>query len=118
MCCSTRSLSDDRARGSRDDPASCTTVPMAVKSGSAVGPAPVREAPWHHRHHKRARSQDDFPSLDEGDALHRRSLLASKTITSFARYLERRPAGVVPAGDGSLDVDQLWIFWGRRCTFG
>ena len=59
----------------------------------------------------RARSHDAFPSVAEGDALRRRSLLVSKTITSFARYPERRPAGVVPACDGSLDVDQLWVCW-------
>ena len=45
------------------------------------------------------------------------SCMVSKSITSFARYPERRPAGVVPAGDGSLDVDQLWVCWGRRCGF-
>ena len=27
----------------------------------------------------------------------------------IARYPERRPAGVVPAGDGSLDIDQVWM---------
>ena len=112
-----RVLSRDRAYGSRDGPVSCATVPMAVKSGCPVGPAPAREAPWHHRPHKRARSLNDFPSLDEGDAFRRRSLLVSKTIANFARYPERRPAGVVPAGDGSLDIDQIWIFWGRRCGF-
>ena len=78
-------------------------------SGGAV-------APWHHRSGKRARSLD-FPTFAETDALRRRSLLVSKTITTFARYPERRPAGVVPAGDGSLDVDQLWVCWGRRCGF-
>ena len=43
--------------------------------------------------------------------------MVSKSITSLTRYPERRPAGVVPAGDGSLDVDQLWVCWGRRCGF-
>ena len=43
--------------------------------------------------------------------------MVSKSITSFARYPERRPAGVVPVGDGSLDVDHLWVCWGRRCGF-
>ena len=43
--------------------------------------------------------------------------MVSKSITSFERYPERRPAGVVPAGDGSLDVDQLWVCWERRCGF-
>ena len=59
----------------------------------------------------------DFPTVAESDALQRRSLLVSKTVTTFARYPDRRPAGVVPAGDGSLDVDQLWVCWGRRCGF-
>ena len=58
-----------------------------------------------------------FPTIAENDALRRRSLMVSKSITSFARYPERRPAGVVPAGDGSLDVGQLWVCWGRRCGF-
>ena len=91
--------------------------PLAVKNGLAIGHAPVHEAPWHHRPGKRARSQDAFPSVAEGDALRRRSLMVSKSITSFARYSERRPAGVVLAGDGSLDVDQVWVCWGRRCGF-
>ena len=43
--------------------------------------------------------------------------MVSKSITSFARYPERRPGGVAPAGDGSLDVDQLWVCWRRRCGF-
>ena len=73
-------------------------------------------APWRHRPRKRARSLE-FPTFAESDALQRRSLLVSKTITMFARYPDRRPAGVVPAGDGSLDVDQLWVCWGRRCGF-
>ena len=38
-------------------------------------------------------------------------------MTGFARYPDRRPAGVVPAPDGSLDVDHLWMFWGRRLGF-
>ena len=73
-------------------------------------------APWRQRPRKRARSLD-FPTVAESDALQRRSLLVSKTVTTFARYPDRRPAGVVPAGDGSLDVDQLWVCWGRRCGF-
>ena len=106
-----RAPSINRARGSFCEPALCTMAPVAVKSGLAIGHAPVHEAPWHHRPGKRARSHDAFPSVAEGDALRRRSLLVSKTITSFARYPERRPAGVVPACDGSLDVDQLWVCW-------
>ena len=82
---------------------------------SGAAHAPV--APWHHRPGKRARSLEGFPTIAEDDALRRRSLLVSKTITTFARYPERHPAGVVPAGDGSLDVDQLWVCWGRRCGF-
>ena len=50
----------------------------------------------------------NFPRLQNLMLCKRRSLLVSKTITTFARYPGRRPAGVVPAGDGSLDVDQLW----------
>ena len=73
-------------------------------------------APWRQRPRKRARSLD-FTTVAESDALQRRSLLVSKTVTTFARYPDRRPAGVVPAGDGSLDVDQLWVCWGRRCGF-
>ena len=134
MCCSPCSLSRGRSSGSRDIPGSSSNVPMAVKSGSPVGLASVRDAvpphplrrlshgdddlpPWHHRPHKRARSIDDVPSLDEGDAYRRRSHLVSKTIANFARYPERRPAGVVPAGDGSLDIDQVWIYWGWRMGF-
>ena len=60
---------------------------------------------------------DAFTTIAENDALRRRSLLVSKSITSFARYPERHPAGVDPAGDGSLDVDQLWVCWGCRCGF-
>ena len=105
-----------RARGS-GEPAPGSMTPLAVKSGLAIGHAPVQEAPWHHRLGKRARSQDASPSMAENDALRRRSLMVSKSITSFARYPERRPAGVVPTGDGSLDVDQLWVCWGRRCGF-
>ena len=41
-----------------------------------------------------------FPPVAERDALRRRSLMVSKTIT-----------GLVPAGDGSLDVDQLCVCW-------
>ena len=85
--------------------------------GRTGGAAPAPDAPWHHRPGKRARSLDAFPTIAENDALRRRSLMVSKSITSFARYPERRPAGVVPAGDGSLDVDQLWVCWGRRCGF-
>ena len=85
--------------------------------GRSCGAAPAPDAPWHRRPGKRARSLDAFPTIAENDALRRRSLLVSKSITSFARYLERRPVGVVPAGDGSLDVDQLWVCWGRRCGF-
>ena len=85
--------------------------------GRSSGAVPAPDAPWHHRPGKRARSLDAFPTIAENDALRRRSLMVSKSITSFARYPERRPAGVVPAGDGSLDVDQLWVCWGRRCGF-
>ena len=35
-------------------------------------------------------------------------LLVSKTVPGFARYPDRRPAGVVPADDGSLDVDHIY----------
>ena len=112
-CAARRVLSRGRSCGSRDILGSSPSVPMAVKSGSLVGLASVRDAvpqhplrrhdlpPWLHRPQKRARPTDDFPSLEEGDAFHRRSLLVSKTIANFARYLERRPAGVVSAGDGS-----------------
>ena len=68
---------------------------MKVKSGSPVGLASVGDAvpphplrrlshgdddlpPWHHRPHKRARSLDDVPSLDEGDAIRRRSLWSAR----------------------------------------
>ena len=85
--------------------------------GRTSGAAPAPDAPWHHRPGKRARSLDAFPTIAENDALRRRSLMVSKSITSFARFPERRPAGVVPAGDGSLDVDQLWVCWGLRCGF-
>ena len=56
-----------------------------------------------------------FPSLGDGAALRQRSLLVSKTVSCFARYPDRRPAGVVPAADGSLD--QIWVFSGRRLRF-
>ena len=92
-------------------------VPLRMSRWPSRVVASAREAPWHHRPHKRARSLGDFPSLDEGDAFRRRSLLVSKTIANLARYPERRPAGVVPAGGGSLDIDQIWIFWGRRLGF-
>ena len=55
-----------------------------------------------------------FPSLREGEALRRRSLMVSKALTNFARYPERRPVGITPAGDGSLNIDQLWVCWGRH----
>ena len=51
----------NRARGSFCEPAPCTMAPMAVKSGLAIGHAPVHEAPWHHRPGKRARSRTLFP---------------------------------------------------------
>ena len=92
-----RGPSVNRARGS-GDPVPGSVTPVAVKSGLAIGHAPVQEAPWHHRPAKRARSQDAFPTMADSDALRRRSLLVSKSITSFARYPKRRPAGVVPAG--------------------
>ena len=78
---------------------------MAAKSGSPVGPASVRDAvpqrplrrlsrggcgsvragrgssdvlpPWLRRPQKRARPVDDFPSLDDGDALRRHSVLVA-----------------------------------------
>ena len=46
-----------------------------------------------------------------------RSLQANKPVSGFARCPDRRPAGVVPADDGSLDVDHIWTFLGRRLGF-
>ena len=46
-------------------------------------------------------------------ALVRRSVKVSKAITTFARYPERRPAGLAAAEDGSLDVHGVWRCWGQ-----
>ena len=61
-------------------------------------------------------SLDDsaFPPLDVAAARIKRSLLVSKAISCFARYPDRRPPGLISADDGSLDIHQLWLHWGRR----
>ena len=46
-------------------------------------------------------------------ALVRRSVKASKAIATFARYPERRPAGLTAAEDGSLDVPSMWQCWSK-----
>ena len=56
--------------------------------------------PWLRHPAKRARrdrehalGESHFPSLGEGAALRQHSLLVSKTVSGFARYPDRRPAG-------------------------
>ena len=53
-------------------------------------------------------------SLEDSAARIKRSLLASKAISRFARYPDRRPSGLISADDGSLDIRELWLHWGRR----
>ena len=69
---------------------------------SSHGPCRV-VPPW-----KRARHS---PCLSDG-ALRHRNLMVNKTITNFARYPDRRPVGLTPSSDGSLNIDQLWVLLG------
>ena len=109
------SLESGVVRGS-----SSKSLPGAARGSSSGRARAARESsrddlpPWLQLPAERARrdrehalGESHFPSLGEGAALHQRSLLVSKTVSGFARYPERRPAGVVLAADGSLDVDHL-----------
>ena len=60
-----------------------------------------------------ATSRGHFQPLPHPDApmhtsLLQRSLRINKAITTFARFLDRRPAGLAAAEDGSLDIHQIW----------
>ena len=50
-----------------------------------------------------------FPPLHAGGrtSLQGRSLRFTNAITAFARYPDRRPAGLASALDGSLDIHQM-----------
>ena len=37
----------------------------------------------------------------------------SKAISAFSRYPHRRPAGLCPNADGSLNIHEIWSLWGR-----
>ena len=37
-----------------------------------------------------------------------------KTVTSFARFSERRPPDLSSAPDGSLDISCIWQHWARK----
>ena len=56
---------------------------------------------------------DPFPPLDLNTGRTRLSLQVSKAISCFARHPDRPPAGLISADDGSLDVHQIWLHWGR-----
>ena len=55
-----------------------------------------------------------FPPPDVAAARSMRSLLVSKAISRFARYPDRRPSGLISADDGSIDMHELWLHWGRH----
>ena len=57
---------------------------------------------------------DPFPHLDLDSGNARLSLQVSKAISRFARYPDKRPVGLSSAADGSLDIHQVWLHWGRR----
>ena len=57
---------------------------------------------------------DSFPSQDPDPGNARLSRQVSNAITCFARYPDKRPIGLCCAADGSLDIHQVWLHWGRR----
>ena len=62
---------------------------------------------------KRARFQVPIDCLPPTPAESRLSLEVSKAISAFARYPHRRPAGLLPSDDGSLNIHDIWNLWGR-----
>ena len=62
---------------------------------------------------KRARLSVSDASLQPTPLDSRISLEVSKAITAFARYPHKRPAGLRPDVDGSLDINEVWSLWGR-----
>ena len=60
---------------------------------------------------------DPFPPLDLDAGRTQLSLQVSNAISCFARYPNRRPARLISADDGSMDVHQIWLHWGRRMNF-
>ena len=62
---------------------------------------------------KRARFQVPVACLPPTPAESRISLEVSKAISAFARYPHRRPAGLCPNADGSLNIHEIWNLWGR-----
>ena len=62
---------------------------------------------------KRARLWEPGVCSPPTPADSRISLEVSKAITAFARYPHKRPAGLRPDVDGSLDINEVWSLWGR-----
>ena len=62
---------------------------------------------------KRARVYEPGSCPPPTPADSRVSLEVSKAITAFARYPHKRPAGLRPDADGSLDINEVWSLWGR-----
>ena len=94
------------ASQSSGSPAGCPRACVRAPDGEA---APDGSRPSA----KRARFQDPGSCLPPTPAESRLSLEVSKAISAFARYPHRRPVGLCPNADGSLNINEIWNFWGR-----
>ena len=124
------SLADPRARARGDGcgrappgtcasssgglPAGGSRVCNRVPGGAAISQKDCDAAPDGSRPSaKRARFHGPGTSWSPTPAESRLSLEVSKAISTFARYPHRRPVGLCPHADGSLNVSEIWNFWGR-----
>ena len=94
------------ASQSSGSPAGCPRACVRAPDGEA---APDGSRPSA----KRARFQGPGSCLPPTPAESRLSLEVSKAISAFARYPHRRPVGLCPNADGSLNINEIWNFWGR-----
>ena len=86
-------------------------VQESVHPGPGVSPR--RRDPVVGRPRYSASRSYSSPPLEAAAGRTHLSLRVSKAISCFARYRHRRPAGLKVAEDGSLDVNQVWLHWGR-----
>ena len=84
----------------------CPKDPRGVGVPPQWFPAPVADGSRNRSH--------SFPPLDTVAGRTCLSLGISMAISCFSRYPHRRPAGLSVSANGSLDIDQVWLHWGRH----
>ena len=86
-----------------------TATPLDVTPGSALLDMADTDTPaWTQPPREGTFNLFPHPDAPMHTSLLQRSLRINKAMTTFARFLDRRPAGLAAAEDGSLDIHQIW----------